>query len=159
MRCFFEKFSPEFVFHAAAHKHVPLMEDNPEEAVKNNILGTLNLTDIAEECKVSKFINVSTDKAVRPAGVMGASKRIAEMIISSKHNSPTSFLSVRFGNVLGSEGSVVPLFRKQIANGGPITVTHPEATRYFMTIPEAVHLIIQAGAMGQGREIFVLDMC
>ena len=160
MKSIFARYHPDIVFHAAAHKHVPLMEANPNEAIKNNVFGTLNVAQAAGENQTKRMVLISTDKAVNPTNIMGASKRICEMIVQGiqKDYPDTNYVAVRFGNVLGSNGSVVPLFKKQIAEGGPVTVTDKNIIRYFMTIPEAVSLVLQAGAYARGGEIFVLDM-
>lgn len=159
LRSVFLTHKPQVIFHAAAHKHVPLMEYNPGEAIKNNVFGTRNVAQLAHEFQVERFVMISTDKAVNPTNVMGASKRLAEMIVERiNQSSQTCFMTVRFGNVLGSKGSVIPTFKRQIEKGGPVKVTHRDITRYFMTIPESAQLVIQAGAMGQGGEVFLLDM-
>lgn len=158
MKHLFLKFKPEVVFHAAAHKHVDLMEENISEAVNNNVFGTLNIADLSVKFNVERFVFLSTDKAVNPVSVMGLTKRLAEKVLQLHREAGTKFIMVRFGNVLDSKGSVIPTFRRQISLGGPVTVTHPDMTRFFMTIPEAVELVIQAGAMGEGGEIFILDM-
>jgi len=165
MEKIFQHFKPSYVFHAAAYKHVPLMEDNPYEAINTNVFGTQNVANLAAKYQVKKFVFVSTDKAVNPTNIMGASKRIAEIYVQSLNaklslvsDHHTMYITTRFGNVLGSNGSVIPLFRKQIAEGGPLTVTHPDITRYFMTIPEACQLVLEAGVMGQGGEIYIFDM-
>ena len=158
-------YRPDVIYHAAAYKHVPLMEDNPSESIQANVMGTKNMADMAVKYDVKRFVMVSTDKAVNPTNIMGASKRIAEIYVQSLYNhlvkknpNCTKFITTRFGNVLGSNGSVIPYFKKQIEQGGPVTVTHPEIIRYFMTIPEACQLVLEAGLMGDGGEIFIFDM-